>query len=284
MLDHDEITKNAPPALRRVQVVGYATFFSLMAVLAVEVVRGSGAVGTVWATALAVLIGYLAADLASGMVHFLADNFGSPEMPFLGPGFVLPFRQHHVDPLGITRHGFFNANGNNALVCLPVLIPVVLFVPVADNAVGNAAGVFTWTMLFAVFLTNQTHKWAHMAEVPRAVQWMQKVGLILSKSHHDVHHNRPYNTHYCITVGAWNALFERYDLFDRLERFLRRVVPGTDPRMRTEQDAAALLEHEARGERNANGPHSYAVVGGRAPDDGRTARGDREMAGLKTTG
>jgi plasmanylethanolamine desaturase len=237
LLNPDEITKDAPPMLRRVQFVGYITFFALMAVLAGQVTRSYSELGNPWLVVLVAIAGYLAADLASGIVHFLADNFGSPDTPFLGQGFVLPFRQHHVDPLGITRHGFFAANGNNALVCLPVLIPVVAFVPVTTSTVGYASGVFTFVMLFAVFLTNQTHKWAHMEVVPRPIRWLQDAGIILSKSHHDIHHKSPFNTHYCITVGAWNSLFERLGLFDRLERLLRRSFPALDPRTRVEQDA-----------------------------------------------
>lgn len=238
MLDAHEITQDAPPALRRIQIVGYLVFFGLMAELVMSIWKGYAAVGKVWAIALATLGGYLLADLLSGVVHFLADNFGSPKTPFFGPGFVLPFRQHHVDPLGITQHGFFDTNGNNALVCLPVLIPVAIFVPVTTSSVGYAAGVFTFVLLLAVFLTNQTHKWAHMDKVPRLVGWMQNAGLILSRSHHEIHHVRPHNTHYCITVGAWNALFERYRVFDHSEWLIRRWVPGIDPKPRVDHDAA----------------------------------------------
>ena len=237
MLNPEDVTKDAPFALRVVQFVGYIAFFALMGWLLLSVIRAYPALGTPWRVVLATVGGYLLADLLSGIVHFLADNFGTPNTPFVGQGFVLPFRQHHVDPMGITRHGFFIANGNNALVCLPVLVPVAIFVPIGSSTVGYAAGVFTFVMLTAVFLTNQTHKWAHMDVVPTPVRWLQSAGLILSKSHHDIHHVRPYNTHYCITVGAWNSLFERFRLFDRSERLIRRWWPGIDPAPRVEQDA-----------------------------------------------
>lgn len=237
MLSPDEITQGAPRALRVVQFFGYITYFGLMGLLAWRLTAAYSELGNIWLVVLMVVAAYLAADLASGIVHFLADNFGSPDTPFLGQGFVLPFRQHHVDPMGITRHSFFPANGNNALVCLPVLIPVVAFAPITTSAVAYAGGVFTFVFLLAVFLTNQTHKWAHMESVPRPVRWLQDAGIILSRSHHDIHHKSPFNTHYCITVGAWNAFFERFGLFDRLERLLRRTLPGVDPRTRVEQDA-----------------------------------------------
>ncbi len=238
MLDPDTRTRDAPPGLRIIQGVGYLLFFGLMAVLALWLVRGYTALGNGWLVVVIAVTGYLAADLASGIVHFLADNFGSPDTPVVGPGFVLPFRQHHDDPTGIVQHGFFATNGNNVLVCLPVLLPVMLLVPITTSPAGYLAGVFTFVMLAAVFLTNQTHKWAHMDidQVPRPVRWLQRAGLVLSKTHHEVHHQRPYNTYYCITVGVWNPVFDRFRIFDRLERLIRRWVPGTDPRSRVEQD------------------------------------------------
>lgn len=237
MLEPHQIDQASPQSLRLAQYAGYIVFAVLMAVLAGTLYRGYGEFGSIWTVVLAVVAGYLAADLASGIVHFLADNFGSPETPFLGQGFVLPFRQHHVDPLGITRHGFLEANGNNALVCLPVLVPVVLFLPVTESRTGYLAGVFFFVMLSAVFFTNQAHKWAHMDRVPAPVAFLQRTGLIISKPHHDVHHTSPFDTHYCITVGVWNPLLERIGFFPRLERFIRRWVPGTDPLPRVEREA-----------------------------------------------
>ena len=241
MLNAEEIIRDAPKALRRIQFVGYLIFFGLMGWLGLGTIRAYSEFGNIWLVILTVIGGYLLADLLSGIVHFLADNFGTPNTPFVGQGFVLPFRQHHVDPLGLTRHGFLVANGNNALACLPVLVPVAIFVPITSSTVGYGAGVFTFVMLTAVFLTNQTHKWAHMEVVPAPVRWLQNAGIILSRQHHDIHHVRPYNTHYCITVGAWNSLFERFRVFDRCERLIRRWVPGMNPAPRVEQDAVADL-------------------------------------------
>lgn len=246
-LDAHQLEEDGTPALRFVQFVGYTTYFGLMGWLGLSLVRGYAGTGSWWIVALAAIAGYLLADLLSGIVHFLADNFGSPETPFVGQGFVLPFRQHHVDPLGITRHGFFNTNGNNALVCVPILIPVAIWAPVSTSSVWYGIGVFTWVTLFAVFITNQTHKWAHMEKVSKPVAWLQTVGLILRKDHHDIHHVRPYNTHYCITVGAWNTLFERYRVFDRVERLIRRWVPGAQQAPPAEQKAAQdLMMHVTR--------------------------------------
>jgi len=93
-------------------------------------------------------------------------------------------------------------------------------------------------LCLAAFLTNQFHKWAHADDPPGWVAWLQRGGVVLSREHHDYHHSAPYDdTYYCITVGFWNPLLDRTRSFERAERLIRRVVPGTDPRLRREQDA-----------------------------------------------
>ena len=68
--------------------------------------------------------------------------------------------------------------------------------------------------------------------------WLQRRGVILSREHHDIHHASPYDTYYCITVGFWNPLLDRTRFFERTERLLRGVLPGTDPRLRVEREGS----------------------------------------------
>ena len=82
-----------------------------------------------------VLAAYAVADLASGIVHFLLDNFGSPETPVIGQKFVKPFRDHHVDPMEMTRGDFIAVNADNVFVCLPVIIPAFFFLETSDASV-----------------------------------------------------------------------------------------------------------------------------------------------------
>jgi len=77
-----------------------------------------------------------------------------------------------------------------------------------------------------------------MEEPPSVAAWLQRRRLILSQEHHEVHHESPYDTYYCITVGVWNPLLDRTRFFERTERLLRYVIPGTDPRLRVEQEGS----------------------------------------------
>ena len=104
------------------------------------------------------------------------------------------------------RHGFVDINGNNSLVSVPFMLLVWLVVPIETTVAGYLFGVFFLFLCLAVFLTNQFHKWAHMEDPPSPAVWLQRRGIILSKKHHDVHHESPYDTYYCITVRVWNPL------------------------------------------------------------------------------
>ena len=221
----------------RVFLAAQVVFVALALYLAVRVIEGADRHQLGWWLPVAAIVGLLVADLVSGFVHFLADNFCEADTPLIGKTFVRPFREHHADPLAITTHGFVEANGGNTIVALPVITPVALLLPIEDNPFATAMGALTLAFIIPIWLTNQIHKWAHMASPPRLVRAMQRTGLILANQHHDVHHTSPFDTYYCITVGFWNPLLERIALWERLERWIRRWVPGTDPVSRVERDA-----------------------------------------------
>lgn len=163
------------------EILGIVSFFVLALLMGVEIYQGMAAFGYVWLLTVIAILAYLAADFISGFVHFLADNFGSSEMPIIGPGFISGFREHHVDPKGITRHDFIDTNGNNSLVSIPFMLLVWLVVPIETTVGAYLFGAFFLLLCLAVFLTNQFHKWAHMEDPPSSALWLQRGGLILSK-------------------------------------------------------------------------------------------------------
>lgn len=226
------------PGHRVLEYLGIMAFAILAALIGAEMYTGASGFGYLWLLPVLAVLAYLGADLLSGFVHFLADNFGSYETPVIGPGFIDAFREHHVDPKGITTHDFVDTNGNNSLVAVPAMLLVWLAVPVASTVWGYLFGTFFLFLCLATFLTNQFHKWAHMESPPAIPAWLQRRGVILSAEHHDIHHESPYDTYYCITAGFWNPLLDKTRFFERTERLIRRVVPGTDPQLRAEREGA----------------------------------------------
>lgn len=172
----------------------------------------------------ALLVGYLVADLASGLVHWGFDRFGTVETPLLGQNFVKPFRHHHVDPKDITRHDFIETNGNN---CLATVIPLALFclLPLDFEHAGVLffVSMITFAAVFT-FATNQFHKWSHEDDPPAVVTWLQDKHLILPRDHHQIHHTFPYESHYCITTGWMNGILNKIHFWSTMERFAEKVL------------------------------------------------------------
>lgn len=213
-----------------------------------------------WLICVAAFLGFLAADFVSGFVHWMADSWGSTELPLLGPALIRPFREHHVDPKAITRHDFIETNGNNCLISLPVLLATALM-PL-DHPWLLGAAVFMASMVWFVMLTNQFHKWAHLeeGEAPKLIAALQASRLILSRPHHQLHHTAPYHTYYCITTGWLNWPLHHSRFFRGLERVITAtsgMVPRADD---IGKEAAVLLvdaeapvaEFEKRASRAAN--------------------------------
>jgi hypothetical protein len=178
------------------------------------------------------VLGYLVADVVSGIVHWIGDTFFRDDTPVIGRAFIHPFREHHADPLAITRHGFFEVNGNSCLALLPFVAAVLLL---GEPRPGEAAPALfgqSVALAFALttFATNQIHKWAHQQRPAAAVRWMQAAGLILSPAHHGRHHAAPYQQAFCITAGWLDPLLDRTRLFERIEHAIRRFPGGAAER------------------------------------------------------
>jgi len=185
-------------------------------------------VGTVLITELVILaavavpLGYLFADFASGLAHWFCDTFFEEDTPVVGRLLIYPFRDHHRDPRAMTRHDVLELTGNS---CLGM-------VPVHAGALTWAPGLFVeaWLLVFglALFATNLFHRWAHAARAPRAVLWLQARGLVLAPGPHAVHHTPPNRAAYCVTSGWANRWTDRFGVFERLERALVALgVPAT---------------------------------------------------------
>lgn len=225
---HDPNSPPLPRSYRWIELGSVVICLSLLAALAVRTGIGIAAseptMALVARVAAAALLGYWAADFASGVVHFVADTFGSVETPVLGRKFILPFRAHHDRPQEMTEHDFVETNGDSCFIALFVLVPVFVFVPAADGSGAALTGVFVVTLILFVVLTNQLHKWAHAKEAPRLVRALQRAGLVLRPAHHAQHHLPPYTGRYCITSGNLNPLLDAISFFGWLERALRWIL------------------------------------------------------------
>ncbi len=197
-----------PLSHRILELGSLAAFVALAAAMATQVVPSIGDRRTGWTVALvaaALMLGCALADLLSGVVHFIFDQYGTPTTPVIGQKFVKPFRDHHVDPLAMTHGDFIAVNSDNLLISLPVMGLALAFV---DLSTHPYIGVFVLALVLAAGITNQIHKWAHMPDVSRPVRFAQRRGLILGVEHHNCHHRAPHDRHYCITFGRLDVVLD----------------------------------------------------------------------------
>ncbi|KAG8386140.1 hypothetical protein BUALT_Bualt03G0118000 [Buddleja alternifolia] len=161
---------------------------------------------------LAGYIGYVLADLGSGVYHWGIDNYGGAETPLFGAQ-IEAFQGHHKWPWTITRRQF--ANNLHALgrVMAFTVLPVDLLCD--DPTLLGFVGVFSGCIMFS----QQFHAWAHTTKsrLPPVVVALQDAGVLVSRSQHGAHHRAPYNNNYCIVSGLWNEILDGSRFFEALE-------------------------------------------------------------------
>lgn len=231
-----ELAQNYPSWFRKLEWLGLISFSIIFSILTFKIV--------ILASSLWFLIipgffcGFIVADFVCGFVHWLADTWGSPDIPVLGAALIRPFREHHVDQFAMTRHDFVETNAATALVSLPVFI-ACFFIPLGKGHLFfSFVFFFLFSLTFFGFLTNQIHKWSHSKKVPKFVRVLQKKRFILHPTHHQIHHTSPFNKHYCITNGWLNNFLFAINFFPTCEKLITKYT-GALPRKDDIGEAAA---------------------------------------------
>lgn len=221
-----ELAQGYTRGKRALEIFSITSFLVLTSVAIAQIFPFLNSVGIVGCVS-AFILGYVLSDFVSGLVHWAADTWGSVSWPIVGNTLIRSFREHHVDPKAITRHDFIETNGDNCLVCLPILIFIVSYG--ATEAWEVFLAIVLLSLLIWTFITNQIHKWAHEDKVSGWVRFFQKAGLFISKEHHEKHHQFPHMSHYCITSGWLNAPLMKVSFYRIAERVVTKVT-GMLPR------------------------------------------------------
>jgi ubiquitin-conjugating enzyme E2 variant len=200
------------------EAVALATAGALLAALAARVAHGLTGAVEIAALLGGVAVGYLVADFFTGFAHWFGDSFFEEESPVIGPVLIQPFREHHRDPLAMTRHELLEIMGNSALILSPLLAAAWWYLGMTRWP-GVLLGAALVTFAGAALLTNLFHRWAHAApDVPAVVARLQAWGVILAPAHHARHHAPPHLVGYCVTSGWVNRWADAAGVFRALER------------------------------------------------------------------
>lgn len=170
----------------------------------------------IWVTStLACLVGYIVADLMSGIYHWGIDNYGDATTTIFGTQ-IEAFQGHHKMPwLITTRPLAYNLDTLAQGTTLTVL-PIVLFCN------GPMLLAFVGTFAASILFSQQFHAWSHStkSKLPPIIVTLQDLGVLLSRSQHAAHHRAPYNSKYCIVSGIWNKFLDENKVFEKLEKVL----------------------------------------------------------------
>ncbi|XVF03905.1 hypothetical protein REPUB_Repub05bG0033700 [Reevesia pubescens] len=155
-------------------------------------------------TMLAGYVGYILADLLTGVYHWGIDNYGDASTPIFGSQ-IEGFQGHHKSPWGITRRQFANNLHVPARIITLTLLPINILCndPVIQGFVSICAG--------GIMFSQQFHAWSHgtKSKLHPLVVALQDAGVLVSRSQHSAHHRPPYNSNYCIVSGVWNKLLDK---------------------------------------------------------------------------
>lgn len=154
---------------------------------------------------------YLAADLFTGVVHWIEDVYGNPSSLFFGKLIFEPNVQHHRYPRKFTERTYWGRNN------------IPLFVFAMFLAVFWIANFWYWELVLMLIISsqaNEVHCWAHRppAENGTFITWLQKRRIIQSRIHHLTHHRSPFDVHYCILTDFVNPICDRIQLWIHLEK------------------------------------------------------------------
>ncbi len=165
-----------------------------------------------------ILSAVVAADLLTGIVHWLEDTYGNPNTKFLGIGkhIVIPNLVHHIKPRELTNGNWFSRIWTS-MVFLLILLLVLVSLGMANSFIYLTFAIAIWG--------NEIHCWSHRTpkENGKIITFLQRCYIIQSPKQHAKHHFSPYASNFCAITPYVNPILEVIHFWRILEWILRIV-------------------------------------------------------------
>jgi ubiquitin-conjugating enzyme E2 variant len=161
-----------------------------------------------------VLLCLLAADLITGLVHWIEDAYGLPTWPVIGRTVIADNIEHHLHPAAIAEGTFWYRNQQPIAAAAAVV------------AAAWCVGGLSWQLALVAGLAslgNEVHAWNHTPTFrqPRLVRWLHDAGVIQQRTQHARHHREPFNRYYCTLTSFTNAALDAVRFWQSCELMLR---------------------------------------------------------------
>ena len=169
------------------------------------------------------------ADLISGFVHWLEDNYGQEDWPIIGASLITPNLLHHTSPRKFLNNTWWQSADYQVITSVVIAL------------IALWGGWLSWELVVLLVLAsnaNEVHKWAHRTRIEngRLITWLQDKKIVQSLRHHAGHHRDFRNSHYC-TITQWvNPIIDRIKFWRFLE-FCILHSTGVSPRIDAACDA-----------------------------------------------
>jgi len=162
----------------------------------------------------------LITDFLSGLLHWLEDSYGKPNWPILGRFIIQPNIRHHHSPMAFTQNSWLRSAS------------VLLFIGAALLIAASLLGILSWRVWAIVMIgvnANEFHKWAHQPtdKNSRIVNLLQRLFILQTPTHHEIHHRRSKDSHYCVVTNLLNPLLEKLRIWRRLESLIHVTLGVT---------------------------------------------------------
>lgn len=153
------------------------------------------------------------ADLITGFFHWFEDRFGKPTHRFIGRAVIVPNLIHHFHPRHMTRHTWWQSADVLVLIAGTVAL------------ISWPLGLMSWQLGFTLLLmanANEVHKWAHRTkkENGRLISFLQNARLVQTPRHHNKHHQKAKDNHYCSLTNFLNPILDKLAFWRGLEKMI----------------------------------------------------------------
>jgi plasmanylethanolamine desaturase len=158
----------------------------------------------------------LIADFITGTIHFLLDQYGTPDTPIIGKYVIDRNARHHQDPRQIVQNTYLKLTWTSWLLGSIVMATSFYF------------GVLSWEIIFTMVYganANIIHKWTHQTqkENGKFVNFLQNIKIVQSRKHHGWHHRAPFDANYCILTDWLNPVLDKIKFWETTSKILLLV-------------------------------------------------------------
>ncbi len=168
------------------------------------------------------------ADFFSGVVHWATDTWFD-EVSW--ERVISIAREHHLFPHHIVAYPFRDYVAFSSWPAVALVGPIALYLTVlADPTRGGFFLSIVCFIISAIMVFGtHAHRLGHRTSNWRITRLLQHSGLLITTSHHGVHHRGNHDVRYCVINGWANYVCDKIRFWRCVEWLIQRIT-GAVPR------------------------------------------------------